>query len=80
MGIVITALLFFGGIILTVLINALLAPTVKTPQKVISEILDIMNLDQKDIFLDLGCGDGRVVLEVYRYASVSVLDMIFLQL
>ena len=69
MGIVITALLFFGGIILTVLINALLAPTVKTPQKVISEIIDLINLKKKDIFLDLGCGDGRVVLEVYRYAK-----------
>ena len=47
MGIVITALLFFGGIILTVLINALLAPTVKTPQKVISEIIDLMNLKRR---------------------------------
>lgn len=69
LGIIITGIMLFGGILLTVIINALLAPTIKTPNKVIGEVIDIIDLKKKDIFLDLGCGDGRVVLEAYRYAK-----------
>jgi len=69
LGIILTAIMFFGGIMLTILVNALLAPTIKTPKKVIDEIINIMNPKKNDMFLDLGCGDGKVVLETYRYAK-----------
>lgn len=65
-GIIVTITMLLGGIILTILINAFLVPFIKTPKNVISEIIDFMNLNKKDTFVDLGCGDGKVVLEAYR--------------
>lgn len=66
LGIIATVVMLFGGIILTILINALLVPFIKTPKDIISEIIHFMDLDKTDKFVDLGCGDGKVVLEAYR--------------
>lgn len=68
-GIVLTFIMLSGAFLLTVLINILLVPIIKTPRKVISEIIDAMNLKKDDSFVDLGCGDGKVVLEAYANAK-----------
>ncbi|MGI6443415.1 MAG: class I SAM-dependent methyltransferase [Candidatus Dojkabacteria bacterium] len=68
-GIVLTFIMLSGAFLLTVLINILLVPIIKTPRKVISEIIDAMNLKKDDSFVDLGCGDGKVVLEAYTNAK-----------
>lgn len=68
LGIIITCLLFFFCIILSILVNALLSPMVKTPKDILDEIADIMNINKKDVFVDLGSGDGRLVLDVYGRA------------
>jgi len=67
-GLIATFAMLFAGIILTVLINAFLAPTKRTPKSVINEIIELMNLKVDDKFLDLGCGEGNVVLDAYRFA------------
>ena len=68
LGIIITLILLFLCIILSILVNALLAPTSKTPTKVLDEIADIMDVKKKDVFMDLGSGDGRLVFKVYERA------------
>lgn len=68
-GIVLTFIMLIGAFLLTILINLLLVPIIKTPRKVISEIIDAMNLKKDDAFVDLGCGDGKVVLEAYSNAK-----------
>lgn len=40
----------------------------KTPNNVLDEIADIMNVNKQDVFVDLGSGDGRLVLDVYARA------------
>lgn len=69
MGVILTVVMLFGGIIVTILINILLAPIIKTPKDIIDEILESMKLEKEDRFLDLGCADGRVVLEAYKKAK-----------
>lgn len=68
-GLISTAVMLFAGLLITILINALLAPTKKTPQRVLSEIVQLMGLEKNDTFLDMGCGVGDIVLEAYRSAQ-----------
>lgn len=69
LGLIASSVMIFAGIIVTILINAFLAPTKRTPKRVINEIIELMRLEKEDKFLDLGCGEGNVVLEAYRYAK-----------
>lgn len=39
-----------------------LAPFVASPMVVVEKILEMAQLDEKDILFDLGCGDGRIVI------------------
>ena len=39
-----------------------LAPFVATPSKVVDKMLEMADLDEKDVLYDLGCGDGRIVI------------------
>ena len=68
-GVIVTGVMLFAGLIITIIINSLLAPTKKTPQTVIPEIIELMNLNKDDKFLDLGCGVGDIVLEAYRISQ-----------
>ncbi len=68
-GIVLIVIMLIGAFLLTVLINLLLVPILKTPRDIIHEIIDLMNLTKDDTFVDLGCGDGKVVLEAYDNAK-----------
>jgi predicted TPR repeat methyltransferase len=65
LGIMTVILLLIGGFVLTLLINAFLIPLLKTPKEVIAEIIDIMDLKKEDHLVDLGSGDGRLLLKVY---------------
>ncbi len=68
LGIIITILLIFLCTILSILVSALFAPMAKTPTNVLDEITDIMDIKKKDIFMDFGSGDGRLVFKVYERA------------
>jgi len=66
LGIIITFVLLFLCTILSILVNALLSPMSKTPSKVLDEIADLMDPSKKDLFVDLGSGDGRLVFKMYE--------------
>jgi SAM-dependent methyltransferase len=38
----------------------------RTPSKVLDEIADLMDPSKKDVFVDLGSGDGRLVFKMYE--------------
>jgi predicted TPR repeat methyltransferase len=65
LGIMTVIILLIGGFVLTLLINAFLIPLLKTPKEVIAEIVDIMDLKKEDHLVDLGSGDGRLLLKAY---------------
>jgi len=66
LGIIITFVLLFLCTILSILVNALLSPMSKTPTKILDEIADIMDPTKKDVFIDFGSGDGRLVFKMYE--------------
>lgn len=66
LGIIITFVLLFFCIILSILVNALLSPLATTPKDTLEDIADIMNINKDDIFVDLGSGDGRLIMKVYE--------------
>ncbi len=68
-GFILIVVMLVGAFLLTVLINLLLVPMLRTPRGVIKEIISLMNLTKKDVFVDLGCGDGKMVLEAYENAK-----------
>ena len=39
-----------------------IAPFVPTPQEVVDRMLELAQVDQKDVLYDLGSGDGRIVI------------------
>ena len=40
----------------------ILAPYVPTPQDVVERMLELAQVNNKDVVYDLGCGDGRIVI------------------
>lgn len=73
LAIMILMLLFFFGIVITFIINMFFAPTYNTPQNIVEEILKIMKLKEGDTFVDLGSGDGRVVLTAAKDIKLTAL-------
>lgn len=71
LGVVIIVVLLIGAFVLTLLINAFLVPLFKTPKKVLQEIVDVMELEQNDHLVDLGSGDGRLLLKAHRNSSCT---------
>jgi SAM-dependent methyltransferase len=43
-----------------------LAPYVPTPTKVVERMLELASVTQVDVIIDLGCGDGRIVIAAAR--------------
>lgn len=87
LGIIITLVLLFLCIIVSILVSAIIGPLSKTPNEVLDEIADAMNLKKSDTFIDMGCGDGRLVFKAYeRYQckcfgyDISPLLVIYSQL
>jgi SAM-dependent methyltransferase len=51
----------------------ILAPYVPTPCEVVHRMLDLAELTAEDVVYDLGCGDGRIVIEAAkRYGARGV--------
>ena len=70
-SIMLIGILFFLGAILTSLSFIFLAPIVLTPKKDLEEILKIMKPEDNDNIMDLGCGDGRVLVEASKQAKIK---------
>jgi predicted TPR repeat methyltransferase len=66
LGIIIVIVLLVSAFILSLLINLLLVPIIKTPKEVMDEILLLMDLKKEDILVDLGSGDGRLLLRAHE--------------
>ena len=66
LAIVMIFILISAAFILTILISAFLVPLFKTPKDVLQEIVEIMDLNKQDILVDLGSGDGRLLLQAYE--------------
>jgi SAM-dependent methyltransferase len=66
LGIILIFVFLFLGLIITLLIPILLTPVFGTPQKVLDEILKLMDIRKEDRVVDLGCGDGRFVIKAYE--------------
>ena len=60
------------GILLSGLIN-LLIPLFKTPRKDMKILLDAMDIQDEDIFYDLGSGDARVIFEARKRNKTAML-------
>lgn len=69
-GITLAISIIVIGVILlftiTLLLNLFFSPLVGTPKKILGEIVDKMQLDKDDTLIDLGSGDGRLLLEAYK--------------
>ena len=64
-------LLFFLGLILSFLTSALLIPIFFTPKRVLTQILDSMDPEDREVVLDLGSGDGRVLFAARARAKIK---------
>src|SRR3954468_1484272 len=41
-------------------------PYVPTPERIVRTMLEVANVRESDVVYDLGCGDGRIVVEAAR--------------
>jgi len=48
------------------------SPYVKTKYHIIKKALDIANLKKDDVFYDLGCGSGDVLIEASKYGVKAI--------
>lgn len=72
--ILITALLPAGQCLLAQEVR-LDVPFVPTPYEVIEDMLRFAELKKGDILYDLGCGDGRIVIEAARRAGIRAVGI-----
>jgi SAM-dependent methyltransferase len=47
------------------------APFVPTPEKIVEYMLELSEVDSKDILYDLGCGDGRILFMAVEHFGVG---------
>jgi hypothetical protein len=68
-------ILITGGILLmlaTAMVNMLMmVPYVPSKNKVVKQLVKIANLKDGEKIYDLGCGDGRILMEAERSAKVK---------
>jgi 16S rRNA A1518/A1519 N6-dimethyltransferase RsmA/KsgA/DIM1 with predicted DNA glycosylase/AP lyase activity len=48
------------------------APFVTTPSKIIKEIIKLANIKCNDVIVDMGSGDGRILIEAAKYCKKSI--------
>jgi precorrin-6B methylase 2 len=48
------------------------APFVTTPNKIIKEIIKLANIKSNDVVVDMGSGDGRILIEAAKYCKKSI--------
>ena len=59
-------LLCLGAVATPAAQPAVLAPYSPTPMDVVARMLKFAGVGQRDVLYDLGCGDGRIVIEAAR--------------
>lgn len=64
-------ILVFIGIVLTSMTSVLFVAVIFTPKEVVKEIVKIMNAKADDKVVDLGSGDGRVLIEMVKGVKVK---------
>ncbi len=64
-------ILIVGAMIALFLSSILLVPAVMTPIKIVKEVLGAMDLNEKSRLLDLGSGDGRVLVFAKKLYGVK---------
>ena len=69
LGVFMLIILLISAFVLTLLINAFLVPLFKTPKDVLEEIVNLMELEKSDHVVDLGSGDGRILLKAHKYSG-----------
>jgi SAM-dependent methyltransferase len=47
-------------------------PYVPSPEGVVAKMLDLADVDSKDVVYDLGCGDGRIVIAAAKQGARGV--------
>lgn len=57
---------------LGVLYGSIEVPWVPTPREIIEFIMEMISIGYGDVFYDLGCGDGRIVIEVAKRGARAV--------
>jgi cyclopropane fatty-acyl-phospholipid synthase-like methyltransferase len=68
-GLALATLILIAALVLsyviTVLLSLLVSPS-HTKRKELKKLVDSLDLKKGDVFVDLGCGDGRVVFSVAK--------------
>lgn len=72
-GIFLILIFLFAGLMLTLLIGVFLPPVFSTPKKIVGEILQIMNLNNQDVLIDLGSGNGNFLLSAHTQSQCKCL-------
>jgi len=67
---IILFIIVFVLVIATALATA--APWVPTRKRDLKRILDLIKIKQGEKFFDLGCGDGRLIIEAAKNGAVAV--------
>lgn len=67
--ILITIFLFFILYSIDFFLTFNKAPFIPTSKNVLSGIIELLDIKDDSVVYDLGCGDGRVLLECYRHNS-----------
>ena len=73
LAVLIILILALVALIISLLVNLLFTPFYTTPKNIIKEILKIINLQPHDTFVDLGSGDGRMVIEAGKNKKINAI-------
>jgi len=49
-----------------------LVPWVPTPEEILDDIVELLEIDTKSVFIDLGAGDGRVAIAAAKRGAFSI--------
>ncbi len=52
--------------------NIELVPWIPTPQAIVEYLVNSISIDENDTILDMGCGDGRVILAFARHGANGI--------
>ena len=63
-------LLVVAGVVALILTSLFLVPVIMTPHAVVEEILDIMQLKKGQFLLELGAGDGRLLVQARKRKQI----------
>ena len=59
--------------IVSLIINLIFTPFLTTPISIVKEIIKYMELKDGDTLIDLGSGDGRILIEAHKIAKITAI-------